>query len=725
MPITAIDISPLNVLSSVEQDKKPLTEAEMVKRDELFEQNQFLQNTAKLALAHAVDARRRYDYEWMVRDLFRRGYQFSRYQPTTQTVLLASRQTARIPINITLAQMRSIRNQVTSFRPKFECMPSHTTSESHTNARYSGKLLDFYFDHLNLKKKIKETVIQGLMYSVGGPWQIIYDDEKKEVNVWLIDPFDFYFDPLAESLEEAEYCIKAVRRPLYEIIYNKDYDALARKEITGGEARLAVSEYKQFMLQSLKYVTQFNREESPTVIEFEGYFRIRDKETGKPHLRKINWTDQNTIPLVYEDLDTNDYDFVIYHADLNPKEIYGESWMKHVMPINRVINSLESSVFDYNYKVAKGRILVDRDSGVRAIHNSHGEIISKNRGAEVRALDMPALPVAVGAQIERMNRYAEDIGGAHDASLGRVPAGVKSGIGVAELKQADATSQDDLVDNLEDFLSLAGQKILKKIAENYTQPKIVQDLGVRAQEGKYFAVVGPKYKTKRENEIQGHEGQVKIGADWLDIATIGESTNVRVTIGSWLGYTKEMMQEKTTTLLKLGAIDQKTFLRLWEFGDVDKIVEETRKESMFKNALNRKQGDIPQVDPHVENDMMVLEGKPVMPDPHDDHWVHVAIHQEALGQGRDDLVGAHIEAHMVYMGQEPTMGDSGQQQQPQSQGDQSGMPATDQQPVAPGDQQRQQQMQGQGGVPPQLANQMPAMAQGQPPTMGGMPQTQQ
>ncbi len=711
---TGLDVSPVTLVP-IGSDGKPreLTEEEQQRRNEYLEKSQYLQQ-CKLSLSHAKDSRRRYDYEWMVRDLFRRGYQFSRYQPTTQTVVLASRQQARIPINITLAQMRSIRNQVTSFRPKFEVMPRNTNTESHTLARYSQKLLDYYFDHLNLKKKIKETVIQGLMYSVGGPWQVVYDEEKKEINIWLIDPFDFYFDPLAEDLEDAEYCIKAVRRPLTEITYNKEYDPIARKEITGGEGRLAVSEYKQFMLQALKYATQYNREESPTVILFEGYFRVRDEKTGEPHLRKIVWTDQNSIPLVYEDLETNSYDFVIYHADINPKEIYGEGWMKHVMPINRVINSLESSVYDYNYRVAKGRIVVDKDSGVRAIHNVHGEIISKNRGAEVRALDMPSLPVATSAQIDRMNRYLEDVGGAHDASLGRIPPGVKSGIGVAELKQSDATSQDDLVDNLEDFLTLVAQKMLQKIAENYKEKKVVQDLGYREEEAKYFAVIGQKHYKKPKDIVTGHENQVKVGPDWLDLAVIGKDNNIRVTIGSWLGYTKEMMQEKLLKLLQLGAIDQKTFLTLWEFGDVEKIVEQTRREQIIKGQLARKPDGVQTVDPYVENDMMVLEQKPIMPDMHDDHYLHIAVHQDALGQGADELVGKHIAAHQMFIGQgvEDTPMTPEQSMGGQMGGDMGG--------VAPQDMARNQQIQQQLPTPPGT----PEMPPGNPNTimMGNLPQ---
>src|SRR3990167_6604090 len=643
------DVSPLNVITSISGslDQKELTKEEIGELKERNEQRQFLENIAKVAQKHSADSRRRYDYEWMVRDLFRRGYQFSRYQPNTQTFILASRQTARIPINIVNAQMRSIASQVTSFRPKFEVMPRYTTTESEINARYSGKLLDYQFDHLAMKKKIKETVIEGLMFSVGGPWEIVYDEEKKEIVIWKRDPFDFYFDSLATSPEDAEFQISAVRRPLGEVIYNEEYDKFASSEIRGGESRLAVSEYKQFMLQALKYVTQYNKAESPEIILFDGKFRIRE-EGQKPHLRRVVWTDQNSVPLVYEDLDTNEYDTILYQADLNPNEVYGEGWMKHVMPLNRVLNSLESSVFDYNYKVAKGRIVVDKDSGVRAIHNVHGEIISKKRGSEVRALDMPALPIATTNQVERIYRYMEDISGVHDSSLGRMPPNRQSGVTLSEMKQSDSTNQDHLVDNLEDFLTLVAKKILRKISENYSTVKVIQDLGYKEEDAKYFAVVGKDFKSKKGEPTN----KFKIGPDYVDLAVIGTDNNIRVTIGSWLGYTKEMMQEKTIKLLQLGAIDQSTFLRLWEFGNVDSIVQETRREQMLKSRLQQKPGEMKSVDPQVENKMIVQEAKAVMPDTHDDHYIHIAYHQEALGLGGDELLQKHIEAHQMYLAQE-------------------------------------------------------------------------
>lgn len=618
------------------------------------EQKRLFIADAKELLGRAADARRRYDYEWMVRDLFRRGYHFSRYQPTTQTVILASKQSAKIPINLCASAMRSIRNQVTSFRPKWECLPRYTTEESKTQARYTGQFLDYIFDHLHLKHKIKETITQGLVTSVG-IWRTLYDEIKKEARIWLVDPFDLYIDPYAETVDDAEYMILATRRPLSWILSQPDYDEKAKSQIVSPEARLAFSEYKQFMIQAVKNMAQYQTDRNATVILFEGEFRIW--KDGKSHIRRAIWTDQNTDPLVYEDTDEEDFTYSIYQADINPKEIYGEGWMKHTMPINRVIDMLESSIYDYNHRVAKGRILVDRDAGVRAVHNVHGEVITKNRGTEVTAMDMPALPISVASQAERMMQYFEDISGAHDASLGRIPAGVKSGVGINELKQADSTNQDDLVDNLEDFLEDVARKVMKIVAKDYKTFQVVQSLGHDEQESQYFAIVGKDSgkSFNKDREKDTGKKQVRIGPDWLDLAIIGDDNNIRVTVGSWLGYTKEMMQQKVEKYIEAGIIDQKTGLQLLEFGNIDEIVQSTRKEQLLKARFTQQsaQGQAPgEQDQYtlaqVENQML-LEGKPVKPDPHDDHEVHIAVHQDALGQGADDLVGMHIKLHQQYL----------------------------------------------------------------------------
>jgi len=608
---------------------------------------------AKDCFRAASESRRRYDWEWLARDLFRRGYQFSRYNPANRTVILASRQVTRIPVNLTAAAIRVIRNQVTAFRPKWEVLPAHAGEEAAQNARYSEKILDWIWRKERLKKKVKETVMQGLIFSVGGPWQIGWDDNiisddgtKGNLYIWNMDPYDFYIDPNCTdglTFSDAEYVIKAVRKPLDEVKRNPLYKNT--EQITTGEARVAASEYKQFLLQSLKYLGQYQQEENETVILKEGWFKERD-EDGNVRMRVITWVDQMTDPLRDELTEETEFPFVQYQADINPLEVYGESWARHVIVINRVVNALESSIFDYNYRYAKGRIVVDKNAGVRAITNEHGSIIEKNRGADVHSLPLQPLPPSVEGQVNRMRAYFEDISGAHDVSLGRIPAGVKSGIGVAELKQADATNQDDLVDNLEDFLVEVGKKVLKIVAQHFDTPRIIKITGVGGKT-EYFSAIGEKWGKGRKREVT-------IVKEKYPLAVIAERNEIDVSIGSWLAASKESRQQLLRELYREGVIDKKTLLEHLEFGDIETIMERTRSEEILK----AKRGAPGQTEPGVseeelalsENEMMLEGRSDVQAQPQDDHQVHLAVHQEAIGKGQDDIVNNHIAQHKALLG---------------------------------------------------------------------------
>jgi hypothetical protein len=440
---------PVN-LQTQEQFKKvlqesPTQESEGMTNQAIEKELSSLQrmHEAESLLTHAKSARRKYDREWLTRDLFRRGYQFASQDPSTGSVTITSATKARIPINLTWAYMRAIKNQVTSFNPKWEVLPDFKGAKSEQNARLAGKLLDALYKKMNLNKLIKEAVIQGLQFSVGGPFEVYWDpnydngpnNPRGEVVITLHDPFDVYVDPKATSLEDAEYVVKCVRTPISEIKNNPEYGPI-REQLVGGTAQLAESEYKQFLLQTI-YNTQSATSENETVILKEIQKKERD-ESGNIKIRIITWCDGVTRALRDIVLDKEEFDMESYQADVNPLEFYGPSWMKNVMPLNKALNALESSVFEYSYRFAKGRMVIDKNAGVDIVTNEHGSIIEKERGSEVTTLPIAPLPSDITNQIIRLRAIMEDISGVHEATLGRVPGSVKSGIGIAELKQSDA-----------------------------------------------------------------------------------------------------------------------------------------------------------------------------------------------------------------------------------------------------------------------------------------------
>jgi len=637
---------------------------------------------------YAEDSRRKHDWEWLVRNLYVRGYHFARYNRSSNTVTFANRSGVRIPVNLLYAHLRAVRNQVTSFRPKWEVMPNVTTESAVENATYSDKVLDYVYWKSGIKRAIKEVITHSLLFSIG-IWQFDINKDK-DIVVRTVDPYDFYIDPNVRSSDindpdyGAEFVIKTMNMPLSAVKGNPHYKNTENLQASNESVS---ANYKRFLLQVTRQMQERQNKESPMVLVKECHIRERSGDDFRR--RVVTYVDKVSEPLRDEYADDKEYPFEIYQGDLTPLEIYGESWAKHLIPINRVIDSLESHAFEYNHLFARGRFVVDKNSGVRVIVNQHGQIIEKNRGSTVTSLPIAPLPSSPREQIAAMRGYFEDLSGAHDVSLGRIPTGVKSGVGIAELRQADATNQDDLVDNLEDFLSRSGRKILKMAANNWNTSKLINVTGLGGKP-EYFMAIG-----ERASKTQKKNGKYTFGSMKLPLVVIGADNEVRVRVGSWLAYTKQARQEQLKELFRLGAIDQQALLEHLEFGDVDGVLKRTKEERLLQLRANRPSNSVLRMTGQemsdeelalAENELM-LEGKdqPVMTD--DDHEVHLTIHQEGLDDKEyGHIIRAHINEHINQQrfsrgasSQPLPPEEEGQPQggQPQQGGQQSPIPSPD------------------------------------------------
>lgn len=607
----------------------------------------------KILEGNSREARRKHDWEWVVRQLYVRGYHFARYNRSSGTVVFSTRTGVHISINLVTAHLRGVRNQVTSFQPKWEVLPKVTTDDAFENARFSGKVLDYIYDRSQIKRKIKEVVNDALIYSIG----IWHFDTDRDGNIVIdrIDPFDFYIDPNVKSpnLNDpeygAEYVILAHQVPLDQVQKNKEYqytDGLQADNLT------ASAEYKRFLQQVTKYQYSAYKAYNKTIILKQAWMRERQSD-GTIKMRVVDYVDSIAHPLKNILVDDPNYPFEILQGDIQGGELYGEAWVKHLIPINRIIDALESHIFEYNHMYARGRYVIDKNSGVRLIVNQHGQIIEKNRGSQITPLPIAPLPPTPESQIARMKVHLEDISGVHDVSLGRMPATIRSGVAVAELRQSDATNQADLVDNMEDFLSRSGQKILKLVSENWNTTKLIAVTGVGGKP-EYFMAVGTN------NSLKGKK-QFKFGDRNLKLAVIGGDNEVRVQVGSWLAYTKEARQEKLKDLFRLGAIDQQTYLQHAEFADIDGILERSREERILQQNAGSKSESVAkdfgiQLDDEslalAENELMD-QGIEQHAEPGDDHQVHLIVHRE---DADNEMVQKHMKEHIQFQKWEQKMG---------------------------------------------------------------------
>lgn len=365
----------------------------------------------------AKEHRRKFDWQWLVRSLYVRGYHYAQYNRGTNKIIFSTRTGVQIPINLVSAHLRGVRNQVTSFEPKWEVLPSVTTEHAFSNARYSGKTLDFIYEKSQIKRKIKEGVNDALMYSIG-VWHFDID-RNKNIVITRVDPFDFLVDPNVKSPNindpeyGAEYCIMTNQTSIDAIKKNKKYKGT---EQVGTDNLTAAAEYKRFLLQVVRNQFATQREVNETVILKQAFIRERD-DNGEFRIRILHYIDSMDKSLYNELTDDTEFPFEVLQGDIQPGELYGESWIKHLIPINRVIDSLESHIFEYNHFFAKGKWIIDKNSGVRLIVNQHGQIIEKNRGATVTPVTVPPLPPSPETQLARMRQNLEDISGVHDVCV--------------------------------------------------------------------------------------------------------------------------------------------------------------------------------------------------------------------------------------------------------------------------------------------------------------------
>lgn len=510
-------------------------------------------------------ARKEIDWKWFIYDLWVAGLHYARWDRNTQQIVTTVKDAGRpkVIINKVYTTLRAVRNYALRNRPKAEVTPVNLTPEAVGEVVKLNKYLDFLHDKLALRRKLKESVWHSLKYSAGF-WQILWNEEAEdgqgEVEVNVVDPYDIYWDPSARHPNEAKFVILAVKRYIEDIKEDPKYDKKKTKNIEG-DKQLAASPMKSRLLQAEKGLDVYNKadKEGSTIIVRECWLKEKQKD-GDTKIRIVTVVDDKIIRNDLTELTR--FPFFKLACDVEPLSMYGQGWVKNLIPANKTLDRLESSLAEYNDLVNKGKWVSDKGAGVRVINNEHGQIIEKKRGFDVHQEQIPGLSPAIYTQIENMNRYIEDIGGAHDASLGRIPAGAKSGKALEALQAGDSNNMSEIVENVEEFLEEVYEYILQLASEKYQFARQIIPVS-QSGEREFIKVIGEDAAQKPK-----------------DATVIPAKNMVDVKITSWLAHTSEVRREILKELYQLQAIDQQTLLAGYEIGSVAEIIQRTREQKL-------------------------------------------------------------------------------------------------------------------------------------------------
>ena len=573
----------------------------------------------------SAKSRQRLDWEWYLYDNFYRGNHYIEFNRRTGEIIVPPKppQRVRLSVNKVYAISRAIRNFATSQQPKWEVIVDTEDPAEQENSRKQADILDFYYDYLNIPRIIKGATLHAIKFGIG-IIQYGWDDEayglndqKGEMYCWVRDPFDVYFDQSgvnSGNIQDCRFIDVVVPKSFQEIMDNPIYKKVQEFEISGEDKR-AASAYKDMILKK-KYSADSMSDELKTVLLHETWYKKKSKDGFKICI--ASWIDGHLLRDDETDLD--EYPFIDFSSDDNPNELYGEGYLKNLIPIAKVVNRLESQIVEYNNLANVNRYVRGKGAGISSISNINGEIVDVSDVNQFRELQPRGLAPDIHNQIGRLLGYMDEISGVSDAFRGTTPQGVTAGVAIEALQEKSANNLQDLKDNVENALQRLGKGILTMIAKNVVVPR-----SVRIDNGsKLVDQQNSVYKFVGENATD----EMKRGA-----TVVGSENRIKVTIGTALAYTRQGRYNLLKDLYVNKVIGADAVLAGMDFPDLRNVIDNAKRaqidQAMIANiqsngipGSNPMQPPMPQGMPQSPDDWVklaqdedsaILQGNPIPP----------------------------------------------------------------------------------------------------------------
>ena len=499
-------------------------------------------------------------YQWLLNDNAYFNRRNVKYNLTTRTLEpIAEGSEDRINVNKVKQLHRGIVSYLNREHPMIDIRPGTQSEQAYSKARKEQYLAEYWYDHLQMNKKIKLITGAGAKYGVG--WaKIAWDDQvlapttpfkadddstrtklKGEVMFEHCDTWEVLADPLATDKNNMRFIVHAMPRTLAELKNNKSFKNVE----LAADKKLSVSPYRNAQLNSQtinKLVPGDSGMETVMILEV---FRRDYKEDGSPCIYKTVITESGVL---LQDMlwPMDEFPFEYYQTDTASSIYESEGVIKDVRDLVRSMNVNASGVQEAVRVMGKLNWLVAKGSGVNVIRDKTGDFVEYNPNAPKPEQSHPGqLPQYVEQHTANLERWINDQGGTHDAFNGNSPYGRASGEAINKLQEGDSNALAMMRDNLDDFLARSYKLLFKTFKAN-------------ASGDRYFRMKG-----------------ANVLADaWIEVKPddISVDDDVQVKSGTALPYSQSSKIQLVTTLFKEKIIDDpKVALRVMGLSEIDNV----------------------------------------------------------------------------------------------------------------------------------------------------------
>lgn len=538
----------------------------------------------------------------------------------------------RLHINKVLPTVQNRLARLCQSPPKWDVVPNSSSTDDKDAARLSNQVCQMLWDReeLNLKRMTLYMWVQQCGHAfMKVYWDINAGKEmvdplsgeiaeyEGEVKFDVCSPFEVFVDPLAKTLDDAQWvCQAKVRKLDY---FKTHYPE--RGDLVKEEGAWLLSAQYEARINSLNTQTQGQTGTQVslknTAIELV-YYEKRSKK--HPNGRMI--ATANGVLLEEKELPCGEIPFVKFDDVVVGGKFYSESIVTHLRPVQDQYNRLITMRAAWTNKLMTGKYLVPRGSGLgaEALNDQSGEVLEYDAvpGAPPpQALQIPLIPAYAYKEEEALEAMMLDISGINQVSRGQAPSASMPAIGMQFLEEQDSTRLGVVTEQHERSWAKALSLALKYIGKYYEMPRILKVAGANLE------------YTVREF----------VGED------LKGNYDVRVIRGSTVPGSKALRRAEIMSAFQAGLLGdphdpqvREKVLAQLEFGDIAEVYK------MYGATMKRIKQDIEKIELGITPDVSEF----------DNHTMHVKEKDfyrlsdkfESLDPSRQKLLLMNIEAHI-------------------------------------------------------------------------------
>jgi len=369
--------------------------------------------------------------------------------------------------NYIFATLETIRPIMTDNNPKFQALAR--SPEGKEKAEAVQMALSYEWDRTHMSTTLPKALLTALKTGTAIfylPW------DKTDVKCIEINPFNFFPDPMATSIADAEYVIYATYKNINTI----------KKLFPNSASKLSGAGISEEDLVPNVPIVPVNNQilvlecwtRDYTYRKLDGGEEVRNFPKGRvitvAPIQSVLLSDR---PNPYND---GKFPFVLLKDYDVPFQLWGNGDVEQLLAPQYSMSELDNAVIDNAKHTANMAWVVDKNAGIphNSLTNEPGLVIRKNPGTEVRRDNPPPMPMYVGQKIDELKTDIEYIAGVHDSTRGKAGGSVVAAQAIMALQEAGQARIRLKVKIMEEALSELATMWYSRMQQFWKEDRIIR-----------------------------------------------------------------------------------------------------------------------------------------------------------------------------------------------------------------------------------------------------------